>query len=58
MFQGDIASVSDDAKDWSDTEKNIPHLWLLNLHISQREYTLFSTNIFVGLRALVTTWRY
>jgi len=51
MFQGDIASVSDDAKDWSDTEKNIPHLWLLNLHISQGEYTLFSTNIFVGLRA-------
>jgi hypothetical protein len=53
MFQSDIASVSDDAKDWSDTEKNIPHLWLLNLHISQGEYTLFSTNIFVGLRACI-----
>lgn len=50
MFQSDIASVSDDAKDWSEPEKNILHLWLLNLQISQGEYTLFSANIFVKFR--------
>jgi hypothetical protein len=30
--------------------KIIPHLWLLNLQISQDEYTLFSANIFFRLR--------
>jgi hypothetical protein len=53
MFQSDIASVSDDAKDWSDTEKNIPHLWLLNLQIRQGKYTLFLAFNFVGLRACI-----
>jgi len=31
----------------------MPHLWLMNLQISQGEYTLFSANIFVGLRASI-----
>jgi hypothetical protein len=37
-------------------EKNIPHLWPMNLQISQNKYTLFSANIFVGLRALAETF--
>jgi len=31
----------DDAQGWSDTGKNMPHLWLMNLQISQSKYTLF-----------------
>jgi len=57
MFQSDIASVSDDAKDWSGPEQNILHLWLLNLQISQGEYTLFSANIFVKLACLRVKFR-
>jgi hypothetical protein len=34
-------------------EKTILQLWERNLQIRQGEYTLFSANIFVGLRAYI-----
>jgi len=50
-FQGNIAGVIDDSKSWSNMRKIIRYLWFMNSQISHGEYTLFSANIFVKLRA-------
>ena len=45
----------DDAKA-APTQENMPYWWLMNLQISQGEYTLFSANIFVRFRACIESF--